>query len=43
MFEMINWTEVIISICSIVITGVLAPVLLNLYKTNLTASLQKTV
>lgn len=43
MLEAINWTEVIIGICSIIITGVLVPYFRQKYKANLTADQQKVI
>lgn len=43
MFETINWTEVVIGLCSIIITGVLVPFIRSMYKAKLTESQQKTV
>ena len=43
MLEAINWTEVVIGICSIIITGVLVPFIRGMYKAKLTESQQKTV
>ena len=43
MLEAINWTEVVIGICSIIITGVLVPFIRQKYKMHLTESQQKTI
>ena len=43
MLETINWTEVIIGICWIIITGVLVPFIRGMYKTKLTENQQETV
>lgn len=40
---MINWTEVIISICSLLITSVLVPFIFKKYKANVSQKNQETI
>ena len=39
----INWTEVIIAVCSLIITSIIAPVVVKTYKTKVSKDDQETI